>query len=112
MFTKDQHEAIITDVDKFNQFIKDYTEIIMQRVMLDIPNMVLYHIKDIKEVEKLREKFYKDYPNLKDHKNILSKVVTRIAHDNPDWDRSKVFDTAGKECNRLLTMEKSNEQGF
>lgn len=112
MITKEFHEQMITDVDKFNQFIKEYTEVILQRVILEVPNMVLYHIQETQKTEKLKEEFYNDNPGLRDQPSLVVQSVNAVTSQHPEWDRRQVYKEAGLKANKILSMEKSNGQGF
>jgi hypothetical protein len=112
MISKEHHEQIITDYEKFNDFLKSYTEHIIQRVMLDIPHLVLHHVKEIQEMNKLRKKFFSDYPELKDKAKYVNIAVSRILQDRPDLDKAKVFEEAGPMARDIINKEKNNGQGI
>ena len=113
MITKEQHEKIITDYDEFNKFMLEYTESIIQRVFLEVPQMVMLHMESIQSMKKLRDKFYNDFPDLKDHQLLLGKTVNRLSTEHPEWDKQKLFTAAGEKVQELLKEgEEINAQGF
>jgi len=112
MITKEKHEQIITDVDSFNQFVSDLTETIMQRVIVEIPLMVVYHIKEVQKNEKLRKDFFSENPSLKNNPEIITQALNSIITQHPDWDREKVYKETAIKANQLIEMEKTNGQGF
>ena len=103
--TKEQHENLITDVDKFNKFLDDFTEHIMQRVMLEIPALVSYHVREVSRIKTLREKFYQANPELKGKESLIIQAVNGISSKHPEMSREEVYREAGKEAKRLLKME-------
>jgi hypothetical protein len=113
MITKNQHEELIVDYEKFNQFLELYTEQILQRVYLEVPSLLLAHIEEITKTKKLRDKFYEKYDDLKDHQQLLGQTVNSLQIKNPSWTKEKLFDEAGKLTRQLLSEEtNSNGQGF
>jgi hypothetical protein len=112
MISKEYHEQIVTDYEKFNAFLKDYTEHIIQRVMLDIPHLVFHHIKEIQDMNKLRDKFFSDYPDLKDKAKYVNIAINKILQDHPDWDKARVFKEAGIEAKTIIMKENNNGQGI
>lgn len=112
MITKEEHEELITDYNKFNSFLKLLTEQLIQRVYLEVPELVLFHIRQTKELKKLRDEFYKNYSDLKDHQQLLGQTVNSLQIKNPSWTREKLYDEAGKLARKLLLEENVNGQGF
>jgi hypothetical protein len=112
MITKEQHEEIITDVDSFNRFVSDLIETVMQRVIVEIPNMVMYHIKEVQNNEKLRKEFYDNNPKLKNNPEIITQALSSIVTQHPDWNREKVYKETAVKANQLIEMESTNGQGF
>ena len=106
--TKEQHEELVTDVDKFNEFVYDLTEHIMQRVLLEIPALVSYHVREVSKTRTLREKFYKDNPELKGKESLIIQAVNGISSNHPEMSREEVYREAGKEAKKLLKMETAN----
>ena len=112
MITKEFHSEIMTDVDKFNQFLADYTEIILQRVLIELPNIVLHHIQETQKVSKLREKFYKENPELVKQTSLVQQTANSIHSKNLDWKIEKVFNETAIKAKDILNKENSNAQGF
>ena len=113
MITKEQHEEIVTDYNKFNAFMVAYTESIIQRVFLEIPDLILIHIKTIQDTKKARDKFYSNYPELKDKQEHLGKVINKLRIENASWNMDKLYNEAGKVTKQLLSEEaKINGQGI
>ena len=112
MITKEFHSEIMTDVSKFNQFLSDYTEIILQRVILEIPKMVLHHMQETQKIGKLREEFYKKNPSLIKHDKIVQQTANSLHAKHLDWSIEKVFDETAIKATDIFNKEKSNDQGF
>ena len=106
--TSDMHEDIITDVDKFNEFLYDLTNDILERVLLEIPALVSYHVQEVSKIRALRDKFYKDYPELKGKEGLIIQSVNKISSDNPAMPREEVYKKAGDLAKRILETENNN----
>lgn len=113
MITKEQHEELILDYEKFNSFLNTFTEQLIQRIYLEVPELVMFHIKGIKETKKLRDEFYKKYEDLKEHPQLLAKTVNALRVKNPEWAKEKLYEEAGQLTRKLISeRNKTNGQGF
>ena len=113
MITKEQYEELITDYEKFNSFLNIFAEQLIQRVYLEVPELVMFHIKNVKETKKLRDKFYEKFEDLKECPQLLAKTVNALRVKNPDWEKEKLYEEAGQLTRKLrLEKDKTNAQGF
>lgn len=113
MITKEQHEELILDYEKFNSFLNTFTEQLIQRIYLEVPELVMFHIKGIKETKKLRDEFYKKYEDLKEQPQLLAKTVNALRVKNPEWAKERLYEEAGQLTRKLLLeRNKTNDQGF
>lgn len=108
MITKEYHEEIITDVHKFNLFMKEYTEILIRRVYLEVPEMVIKHIQTAHRVTKLKETLYKDNPELVAHKELVMQTANTIQGEHPDWEMEELFNEAILKVKEKLMQEVDN----
>ena len=110
--TKERHEEIVLDYEKFNEFLSNFTEHLMQRVMMEIPNLVLWHIKDIKNMENIRKKFSETHGELLKHPELLTQCVNTVAAKHPEYDKEKIYEIAGRKAEEILKEEKAHGQGI
>lgn len=109
--TKEKHEEVIFDVEIFNEFLEEFVEAILQRVLLEIPNIVIHQIREVNEITRLRRQFFKDNPELIGKEGVLIQAVNKVASDNPAWSREKVYNEAALKAKEILKWEKENVQG-
>lgn len=103
--TKEQHEDLVIDVNKFNEFLESFTEQVIQKVMLEIPTLVAYHVQEVNKIKNLRKQFYETNPELKGQEKVIIQAVNGIANKNPGMSREEVYRLAGVEAKKLLNME-------
>ena len=100
--TNEELWEILGTVEKFNTFLSNYTEFIARKVMLAVPALVIHHIKNEQSYNLIRDKFFKDNPELVEYKSVVAQELNKIAANHADWDIEKVFTQAGIEAKKII----------
>lgn len=97
---------LITDVDKFNKYIKNIVnttiETTCRKVLLAIPALVIHHIKNEISYEKIKTTFFEANPELVTHQDILAVKLNDIGAASPEFSIEEIFRLAGIETKKEL----------
>jgi hypothetical protein len=109
--TDEELWEILGSVDKFNIFLSNYTEFITRKVMLAAPALVIHHIKNEQNYNRIKEKFFIDNPELVIYKPVVAQELNKIAANHADWDIEKVFTQAGIEAKKIIKQSLEKKDG-
>lgn len=93
---------ILGSVKNFNIFVANLTENILRNVMINIPALVIHHIKNEQSYKVIKEKFFKDNPELVEHTPIIAQQINLVAAEHPDWSIEEVFVETGIRSKEIL----------
>ena len=107
--TSDELLELFDDVDKFNFFISDLEEKIIQRVILLIPQIVVKHIQDENKYAKILNKFYSENPKLAREKVIVGRLINKIVNEDPGIEIEEVFKKVTNQIYPMLEAMKDEK---
>jgi len=79
----------------------------VEKALLALPETVGSLITDHIAMNKLNSEFYKDHPDFKDKKDIVTSVIEKIDGENPLLDYKEVLGKAVPEIKRRIETVKS-----
>ena len=111
--TNEELWEVLGSLDKFNEFLGEYTEFICRKVMLAVPALVIHHIKNELNYKRIKDKFFDDNPELVKYEPVVAQQLNIVAAENPGWSIEKVFNRSGIEAKKIIKQslkEKENER--
>lgn len=97
---------MITEEEK-----KEIINTTIEKILLIIPETIGNLMASHATMHKINAKFYKDYPEFKDKKNIVSSVIEMIEGKNPLESYEKILEKAVPEIrNRIKVTSSLNMQ--
>lgn len=87
------YNNIFADHLKFNEFLWNFHDQIVESTLRSIPAMVTSLIKHSAVMQEAVSKFYSDHPEFKDSKALVAGVIEKLQHEHP-----------GKSVEDLLTL--------
>jgi len=100
--TNEELCEVLGSVEKFNDYMSNYTEGILQKVMLAVPALVIHHIKNEHLYNKLRDDFFTSNPELEEYKPLLAQQLNIVAAEHPDWGIKEIFTESGIITKQLI----------
>jgi len=101
-------DDIAADRNTFNKVMsmieKRVIEKASQKTLMDIPQVVLHHIKQQQMINKVVDRFYEENNDLKDLRQTVGHVANQTSVEHPDWNVSKIFNEAAKRTRKLLKL--------
>lgn len=108
-------DDISADPDLFNQVMHKLEKRIIENTakttMLNIPNLVIHHIKQQKAVNTSVEQFYAENTDLAEVKSTVGHVANIVASEHPDWDINQVFKETAVKTRKLLKLPALSSSG-
>ena len=110
--TDEELWEVLGSLEKFNEFLGEYTEFISRKIMLAVPALVIHHIKNEQNYTRIKDKFFVDNPELVNYKPVVAQQLNIIASENPGWSVEKIFEQSGIEAKKIIkrSLEKENER--
>lgn len=100
--TDEELWEILGSIKKFNAFLANHDELLLQRVLLAVPALVIHHIKNEISYAKIKDKFFIANPELKAYEYLVAQKLNLVASEHSDWDINKVFNQAGIEAKKEI----------
>ena len=91
-------DQITGNLDEFNKFLEEFK----REIFLSIPEIIMKHLQDTVNANKLVAKFYKDNPELKEHRLVIGSLANKIAAENPGLSSEEVFNLVAKQAKEVL----------
>jgi len=76
--------------DQINVIIERAVEKALLMIPEVVGNLITHHVS----INKINKDFYKKYPDLREHKELVASVIEQVEGNNPPMDYQKLIDKA------------------
>jgi len=83
---------------------QEIIDLAVEKALLMIPEVVGNLMAQNATYHKLNSKFYKDYPEFKDKKDIVTSVVEMLDGQNPGLEYEKILEKAVPEIRKRISL--------
>lgn len=90
------------DISEVNAFIEGLINEGGERILRGLPQMVDFLVQQAGTVRKLADEFYRDYPDLVGHKDLVRKILEKVEAENPGKKYGELLKKVGPEVREKL----------
>lgn len=90
-------KEILEDESKFNIVLDRVVSRAIERIMVNLPKIIIAQIKHGEATQALVDKFYANNRDLKKYRALVGTTVTRLHAENPGMSTDKLLEMAAEE---------------
>ena len=103
-----EFDSFMDNEETFTSGMRDilsrHEQILSQRFMNAIPNIVQNQVKQVAALQRAADKFYDVNTDLKEVRPTVGAVSSQVATKHPDWSINKVMEESAKVTRKLLRL--------
>ena len=107
--TEEELWEILGSLDKFNSYIEKIVNHTLQQCMLSVPAIVIHHIKNEQDYNRIKHDFFRNNPELEKYKPTVGKQLQILSAANPSWSVEKVFQETGLRAKDIIKQAKEGD---
>lgn len=101
-FTEEEFNNLFSGHEAFNTFLENFANELKLDLIINLPEIVVKYVKDAEEHNKLKDDFYTSNPDFLPYKDIVQKIVYKMAGENPDKSHEEVLELAIPNIKRII----------
>ena len=93
--------------EEIENLLLRFRKICVEEVLKVLPGVIGHLVRSATTMHGLSEKFYKDHPELVDHKDQVVRVMEGLEGQHPEMDYSKLMQETGIRTKQSLILDKT-----